>query len=334
MAAKRAAVLTARIVLSMVLLWFLLTRLPDTSTIPLWPGWTAHTLLWLGGALALLAVSLVLSTLRWRQVLVTMGVRARGPRLFAHYLAGQFVGNVLPTTIGGDVLRVSRLARDTGEAPSTFASVVLERLTGWVVLPLITLTALVINPGLRQLGTATAVAAGLAIGTLVLLVVVLVAAASQSLGGRLARHEGWLRFVGAVHVGVSQFRQHPLAALNVLAVGLAYQLVLVGAALMTAEAVGIEVGLGPTAALAFVPAVLIGQVLPLGISGLGIREGLFVVFLTPLGVPAEQAIALGLLLYGLNLVVSLLGAPAFALGPRRRRLPVPTGSTEHAGAAA
>jgi hypothetical protein len=203
-----------------------------------------------------------------------------------------------------------------------------------VVLPLITLTALVINPGLRQLGTATAVAAGLALGTLALLVLVLVAAASQSLGGRLARHRGWLRFVGAVHVGVSQFRHHPLAALNVLAVGLAYQLVLVGVALMTAEAVGIQVGLGPTAALAFVPAVLIGQVLPLGIAGLGIREGLFVVFLTPLGVPAEQAIALGLLLYGLNLVVSLLGAPAFALGPRRRRLDVAHTPTERAGAAA
>jgi hypothetical protein len=73
---------------------------------------------------------------------------------------------------------------------------------------------------------------------------------------------------------------------------------------------------GPTALLAFFPAVAIAQVLPVGISGLGIREGAFALFLAPLGVPTEQAVALGLLLYLLNLGVSLLGAPAFALGGR------------------
>lgn len=40
-------------------------------------------------------------------------------------------------------------------------------------------------------------------------------------------------------------------------------------------------------------------------------------FLNPLGVPRSQAIALGLLLYLLNLVVSLFGAPAFAVGSKR-----------------
>ena len=40
-------------------------------------------------------------------------------------------------------------------------------------------------------------------------------------------------------------------------------------------------------------------------------------FLTPLGVPTEQAVALGLVLYALNLVMSLVGAPAFAMGSRR-----------------
>jgi hypothetical protein len=47
-----------------------------------------------------------------------------------------------------------------------------------------------------------------------------------------------------------------------------------------------------------------------------VREGAFVIFLGPLGVPAEQAVALGLLLYLLNVAVSLLGAPAFAVGGR------------------
>jgi uncharacterized membrane protein YbhN (UPF0104 family) len=58
-------------------------------------------------------------------------------------------------------------------------------------------------------------------------------------------------------------------------------------------------------------------VLPLTIGGLGVREGAFVLFLQPLGVHTSQAIALGLLVYLLHLVASLLGAPAFATGGRR-----------------
>jgi hypothetical protein len=62
------------------------------------------------------------------------------------------------------------------------------------------------------------------------------------------------------------------------------------------------------------PAVAIAQVLPISLGGLGVREGAFVLFLGPLGVATSQAVALGLLVYGLNLAVSLLGAPAFAVG--------------------
>ena len=39
-------------------------------------------------------------------------------------------------------------------------------------------------------------------------------------------------------------------------------------------------------------------------------------FLSPLGVPPERAVALGLLLYVLTITTSLAGAPAFALGNR------------------
>jgi hypothetical protein len=68
--------------------------------------------------------------------------------------------------------------------------------------------------------------------------------------------------------------------------------------------------------LAFVPAVAMAQVLPISLSGLGIREGLLVLLLHPLGVPTGKAIGVGLLWYGMTLIVSLLGAPLFAVGHR------------------
>ena len=59
------------------------------------------------------------------------------------------------------------------------------------------------------------------------------------------------------------------------------------------------------------------------IGGLGVREGAFVLFLDAHGVNEGEAVLLGLLLYALTLLVSLTGAPALALGGRRKRGKVP-----------
>lgn len=304
-----------RVVVSVGMIAVLLWQAPDVDLAELVPEPSSSTFLWLGVAGGLTLAGMVLATLRWRQVLTALELPTEMRRLFSLTMAGQFVSNVLPTTIGGDVLRVSRLSKLTGRSPDTFASVVLERVTGWLVLPVITLIGLAVNPGLRQLGTATLVAAGVALATLALLAGTLFAVSSKRFGSRFAVRDGWQRFAGAIHLGLARMRAHPRAAVNVLAAGFAYQFVLVLSAVAAARALGLQPA-GLTALLAFFPAVLIVQVLPIGISGLGIREGAFVLFLGPLGVATEDAIALGLLLYLLNMVVSLLGAPAFAIGNR------------------
>jgi uncharacterized membrane protein YbhN (UPF0104 family) len=308
-----------RVTASIVMLAVLFRRVHLGSLLP---EMSLARLAWLAAALAVTGVGIVLSALRWRAVLAALGHRVQVLRLLHHYLAGLFVGNFLPSTIGGDVLRVRRLSAENGHGADTFASVVLERLTGWVVLPVITLVALAMNPGLRELGAASALAAGLAVATLALLAVLLVVVAHPRVGGRLADREGWQSFAGAVHLGLTRFRRSPSAILGVLATGFAYQLVVVFAAFLAARALGLD-PVGITATLVFMPAVAIAQVLPISLGGLGVREGAFVVFLNPLGVARGQAIALGLLVYGLNLAVSLLGAPSFAAGGAHRE-PAPT----------
>jgi len=305
-----------RIVISVLMLAVLYSRFPDLSWSEVAPTWSLTTAEWLLGAVVLTTVAMMLSALRWQQVLRAMDMPTSLRTLIPLAFAGQFVSNVLPTTIGGDVLRVSRLSKQNGETENTFASVVLERLSGWLVLPLITFFGLLINPELREQGEATVFAVLISALTLVGLVAIMVIADHPRLGGRFASREGWTRFVGAVHSGVARMRSHPGATVGIVLAGLLYQLVLCVAALMVAAALGFG-WLGMTPLLAFFPAVLIAQVLPLGIAGLGVREGAFVLFLTPLDVPAEQAIALGLVLYAVNLVVSLAGAPSFAIGGRR-----------------
>ena len=60
------------------------------------------------------------------------------------------------------------------------------------------------------------------------------------------------------------------------------------------------------------------------IGGLGVREGLLAFFFHPLGVPTGRSVAIGLLWYGMTLLVSLIGAPAFAVGHKRPEDAAPT----------
>ncbi|MEA2702456.1 MAG: glycosyltransferase 2 family protein [Actinomycetota bacterium] len=313
--------LGVRIVASAAMLGVLFTRFDLDDLQTLLPRHELSSWSWIVAGLAVSLAAVLLATLRWQRVLQAIGLPTHLQPLLSHNLAGQFVSNFLPTTVGGDVLRVTRLSADNGHPPESFASVVLERLTGFVVLPFITIVALVGNPALLHLGTATKLALALSLGTLAVLVVILAVAGNARLGARLAGHHArWLGFIGAVHLGLGQIRRQPAQAAKVLVTALAYQLTIVLAAWAAAHALGLHVGW--SAAMAFVPVVAIAQVLPLSVSGLGLREGALVLLLAPLGVASAQAVALGLLLYCMNLVVSLLGAPAFAVGTRPLRATV------------
>ena len=294
------------------MLGFLLRRVHLAS---LFPEWSLRTLLYLVAGLAITSVGMVLATWRWQCVLNALELPQPLPPLLSHYMAGLFVGNFLPSTVGGDVLRTRRLSAATHEPEVSFASVVIERLTGWIVLPVLSLLAFTINRGLLRFGRSSTTALVITLATLAALGAVLLAAGSSKIGGRLAGHGSWLRFLGAVHLGIDRLRRHRRLTLKVLLAGFAYQLVVVAAAWLTARALGVH--LSSTAALAFVPIVAIVQVLPISVGGLGLREQAFSLFLHPLGVPTGRAVALGLLLYGMNLAASLAGAPAFAVGQRK-----------------
>ena len=312
----RGAATPLRLLLSASLLVVIFWQLGGEVNPATLLGWvTPAAMGWLAGSAALLVTSYALATLRWMQVTRALGLRTRFDSLLAHSMAGQFVSNALPTTIGGDVVRVARLSKYTGDSPASFSSVVLDRLTGWIVLPLLTLLGLALNPSLRELGTQTRVVVGVAVGTLGLLMLMLYAADHRLLGGRFRSREGWQRFASAIHLGLGSLRRRPLAVLAVIAIGFVYQFALVLSAFMAAKALGINVGL--TALMAFFPVVLIAQVMPISIAGLGVREFMFVFLLSAVGVADQQALALGLVVWILTVATSLLGVPAYAIGGGR-----------------
>ncbi|MDQ1465975.1 MAG: glycosyltransferase 2 family protein [Actinomycetota bacterium] len=273
-----------------------------------------HSALLLAAALLLTLAGIVLSAWRWQRVLRVFDHDVGLGKLTAYTLAGQFVGNVLPSTIGGDVVRISRLGAAIDSTETAFASVAIERLTGFVALPALVVTGFALRPSLVDADHAL-VALGIAALTLGALAAVLTAAAHPRLAGRFAGNDNWMRFVGAVHVGVDRLRRQPREALGVVGTALVYQASVIAAVLCIVRTLALSL---PTAAvIAFVPAVAMAQVIPISIGGLGVREGMLVLFLHSFGVTNAQAIAVGLLWYACVLVVSMLGAPVFAVGKRK-----------------
>jgi glycosyltransferase 2 family protein len=271
------------------------------------------TIALLAAAVLTALVGVVLSAWRWQRVLLLFDVRVGIPGLFSHYVVGLLVGNVLPSTIGGDVVRVARASNTVGSSEVSFGSVVLERLTGFVALPLLVFVGFVVRPSLADHAHAW-IALLIAFATLLLLAVILFLAGHPRLAGRFAERGSWVRFIGAVHRGVERMRREPRQIWPVLATAVIFQISQIVMFGFIFRALDLPVPLAAVAA--FCPAVLMLQVLPISFSGLGVREGALVLFLHSFGVSNAQAFAAGLLWWGCMIAVSMLGAPAFAVGNR------------------
>src|SRR3954454_23087790 len=185
-----ATKLGVRIIVSAGLLALLITKIPADDVQP--KDTHTGTLLFLAFGLLFTLAGFVLSAWRWQRTFAVFDVRVPLRTLLGHYLAGQFVGNVLPSTIGGDVLRVSRAAKTTGTSDVAFASVVIERLSGFVALPLLSMVGFALEPSLLELDRSwiAVMIAGATIGALVVIVLL---AASPHIAGRFAGHQNWTR---------------------------------------------------------------------------------------------------------------------------------------------
>lgn len=305
-------ILVLRIVVSTGLLALVVTHIPDFDEI-LPHDDHLRTVLYLLAGILVTLVGVVLSAWRWQRVLLVFDTHVRLRTLLTQTFAGLFVGNALPGTIGGDVLRVSRATKTTGSGTTAFASVALERLSGFVALPFLTLLGFLLEPSILDHKRAW-IALAISGGTIVALGAILFLAGHSRIAGRFEEHENWTRFIGAVHTGIDELRRRPRDVVAVLAAALVYQSSVVLAVFCVIKA--LEVDIPVAAVIAFVPAVAMAQVVPISLSGFGVREGLLAIFLHPWGVPTAKAVGVGLCWYGMMLVVSLLGAPSFAVGHR------------------
>ena len=127
-----------RVVVSAGLLAFVLWT-NDAATI--WRELRQSDVRYLLAALTLYILSLVIRAYRWLVLIRGLGPDVSFGRLVNLYFIGQFFSTFLPTTYGGDVVRALELTEDT-ESSAAVGTVLLDRLTGLMMLALIGLIVL------------------------------------------------------------------------------------------------------------------------------------------------------------------------------------------------
>lgn len=263
---------------------------------------------WLGAAFILFVAGTALRAFRWQALLQGLGLQAPIGRLIELYFVGTFFNTFLPSGFGGDVVRVIELAQDSRRTHEAAGTVLVDRLTGVLVLLAMALLALPFSLEL--------ISPPLAVGIAVL--------ATGGLGG------GWLlfqqrllnRIIGLIPAGLpfgvkGQVEKlyaavcgpGPKAIRQALGVSLAFNLLIVLMNYFIALSLDVRVSMGYF--FLFVPLTSMSLMLP-AIGGLGVREYFYNALWPQAGVGPAAAVAMSLLNYAVSVTTGIIGGAIYA----------------------
>lgn len=261
-------------------------------------------------ALAIFVGTTWLMAWRWQILLASKGIHEPLGWLTKLYFVGYAAGQVLPTAVGGDAVRILEHARRRPDAKADAAAAVLmERVLGAVGTLFLVAVGLALAAGrYNDIRLVVWVEAMFLAVTVLFLVLVFSRRTGRHLRetifplGRRLRLE---RPLTSLYLAMHGYRSRPAVLLFVTALTVVGQLVRIAAIWMCGEAVGIDVS--PLVYLILGPFLFLVQMVPITLNGLGVREAFFVAFLTRFDVDTEAALAAGLLFYAVTIATSLPG---------------------------
>ncbi|MCB9008587.1 MAG: flippase-like domain-containing protein [Ardenticatenaceae bacterium] len=256
--------------------------------------------------------SLVVRAYRWLLLLHGIGSPIRFGRLVSLYFAANFFNSVLPSGFSGDVVRAVEAAQDV-PAKTAAGTVLVDRATGLLALFMIGLAALPFRPDnfpSNLLWQTTAVCLIGLIGGFVVL------------EGRLVRKVG--RFLPKFAQPIWQKVDGVILAVQAcgwtavwqaMGISIIFNLMQIGWFAAAGMALGYSVPFSHY--FLVIPFLSLAILLP-SIGGLGIREGLAPLLFASAGLNSEQAIALTLLVFAIERISGILGAPVYLIGTIQR----------------
>ena len=278
---------------------------------------TVHVLVhaqfgYFAASVAIFVVSVWPIAWRWQKLLDAKGIHDRLGWLTRAYFVSYTAGQVLPTAVGGDAVRIYETSRrHPGNGGPVAASVLLERALGGAATLTLAAIGFALAIGRYNVGAYLWVEGAFVVATLVLAALLF----SRRLRPLLARTVPLLRFlrierpVRAVYEGLHAYRGNVALLFGVFALTLAVQSVRVLAIWLTGKAVGVE--LSPRPYYVMGPLLFLVLLVPFTVNGLAVRETFFVSFLGNLGVNPNKAFATGFLFFFVTIALGLPGLAIF-----------------------
>jgi len=263
---------------------------------------------WFLLSVAIMVGTAPLMACRWQWLLAAQAIPDRLRWLIRAYFVSYAAGQILPTSIGGDAVRIFETSkRHPGRVGDITAIVLLERGLGGAATVLLGAAGFVLAIGRYEVGAYLWLEGAFVFGTILLLVVFFARAARPVLARLqpLLRRLRLDRPLRAFYEGVHHYRGHPRLLLSVFVFTTAIQAVRVLAIWSAAKAVGID--LGPRLYYVMGPLFFLVLLVPFTLNGFAVREAFFVSFLGSVGVGADQAFAAGFLFFLVTVALALPG---------------------------
>lgn len=259
--------------------------------------------LWVLLAVAALGAQIVFAGLRWSRVASTLGLALTPGRSVRVSAIAAFFNQALPSTIGGDAMRIWLLGRADRRWKDAIFSVIVDRVAGVAFLAIV--VAACLPWSLERIAAPEGRAAVIVIGLVGVAALPAILIAGSAGFGRLL---GGFRFLRvpleiAVAARAALFGRRHRVAIAVLSIAIHF--LTVTAAWLLARAIAIEPDL--LNFLILIPPVMLVAMIPVSIGGWGIREGAMVVAFGYTGMAPSQALAVSVLMGGAGLLVGAVG---------------------------
>lgn len=314
---KKILSILIRISISMALLIFLFSRVEKSSLLEILKN-ADKSLLFV--ALFIFSLNYVLSLFRWEMLLGASKIHLPMKRVIISFSGGLFFSLFLPSTIGGDLMRSVDLATHTKKPKEVVATVLMDRLSGYIGLVILAAFSLLLGWGIVRDPSVLISVIILAV-VLICVLLVLFDKALYTKVNKLIQspNAGRTRqLLSNLHRELHIFRRHKDIVVDNLFLSILIQISTPLTFFITAKSLGLDANI--TYFMVFIPIISAITLLPISIGGLGLRDAMTIYFFAKVGVPRDMAFAMSLVNFSFILFFGALGGLVYVLTIHHRRL--------------
>ena len=258
-------------------------------------------------SVALYIAAQPIRTLRWGMLLQKKDVTVSQSKLLFLCFIGTFFSSFLPTIVGGDVVRGYYVFRETNSHEVSFASIIVERLCGLVVVVVIGFGASIYFLSIQGLTPLIIVSFAGCFATLLAVLL----AFNQTLVARVLRPIKFMQRLGIIqrlkeiYQATLSYRSHPITLTWCLVLSVLYELIIIYIHYLLSLALAWSIPF--KVFVLAVPVITIVSMFPFSFGGLGVREGATVVFFSLYAISAASAVSMSLMSYSIALIAGGIG---------------------------